>query len=317
VLRFDCDDNYTVDSLSSTTPSVEVQLGTAGEAFVKIQIRAAGENVTDLAEWPYISYQDSTSNGFFLRGGGSPQPTRGIHRQDSYFIPAAANAGGAQGTYWTTALTVFNLDGSPRTVEAYFTPRGSDGTTDFLHESLDLGMWSSHTWEDVVGSVFGSSGVGSLEVRGRDIIVSSRTSTPGAAGGSYGQGIPSVAPYHLIRLDDTTEQWAGGGVRSSAYRTNLGLCEVWGESAEIRVSLWNPDLSAAGSTTINLAPYGNTQINDLPLTVGAIDQWENGRVQLRILSGAGRVAAYLSIVDNVTGDATYIPIGYSPPSTGE
>jgi hypothetical protein len=27
--------------------------------------------------------------------------------------------------------------------------------------------------------------------------------------------------------------------------------------------------------------------------------------------------ARMSIVDNITGDATYVPVGFAPPSTGE
>ena len=317
VLRFDCDYTFTGDWLTTTANSIEIEFGTAGEDFIKIQFFVAGQNATDLATWPFLQYLDAWANGFLLHGGGGSQPERSVHPPDSYFIPAVANAGGAQGTYWTTDLTVFNPVGSPRTVEAFYTPRGSDGTTDYVAADLELGPSSSTTWENVVGTVFGTSGAGSLEVRGGDIIVSSRTSTPGLEGGSYGQGIPPLAPYHIIRADAAPVQWAGGVVRSPAYRTNLGLCEVWGEAAEVRVSLWNQDGSPAGDRTINLPPFGNTQINDLPQTLGALDQMDNGMVAVEILGGDGRVGAYLSIVDNITGDPTYLAVGFSPPSTAE
>jgi hypothetical protein len=317
VLRFDCDYTFTGDWLTTTANSIEIEIGTAGEDFIKIQFFVAGQSVSDLATWPYIQYLDGSANGFFLHGGGGSQPLRDSHPPNSYVIPAVANAGGAQGTFWTTALTVFNPIGSPRTVEAFYTPRGSDGTTDYVAAGLELGASSSTTWENVVGTVFGTSGAGSLEVRGGDIIVSSRTSTPGLEGGSYGQGIPPVAPYHVMRIGGAQVQWAGGVVRSPAYRTNLGLCEVWGEDAQVRVTLWGEDGSAAGTRTIDLPPFGNSQINDLPHTLGGLDQMENGMVELEILGGDGRVGAYLSIVDNVTGDPTYVPVGFSPPSTAE
>ncbi len=317
VLRFDCDFTFTAELLTTTTNSVEIEFGTAGEDYLKIQFFVAGHTVSDLATWPYLEYLDGWSNGFFLHGGGSSPPARGVHPPGSYFIPAVANAGGAQGTYWTTALTVFNPVGSPRTVEAFYTPRGSDGTTNYLAADLELGARSSATWENVVGTVFGTSGAGSLEVRGTDIIVSSRTSTPGLEGGSYGQGIPPLAPYHIMRIDGAQMQWAGGVVRSSAYRTNLGLCEVWGEDARLRVTLWGEDGLAVGTRTIDLPPFGNTEVNDLPHTLGGIDEMANGMVELEILDGDGRVGAYLSIVDNITGDPTYVPVGFSPPSTAE
>jgi hypothetical protein len=230
---------------------------------------------------------------------------------------AGFSMGAAQGTFWTTTLTVLNLVDSPQTVEAFYTPRESDGTTDYLAADLELGAHSSTTWEDVVATVFGTNGAGSLEIRGADIIVSSRTSTPGLEGGSYGQGIPPLAPYHILRTDGAQVQWAGGVVRSSAYRTNFGLCEVWGEDAQVRVTLWDQDGLVAGTRTIDLPPYGNTQINDLPHALGGLDEMENGMVGVEILGGDGRVGAYLSIVDNVTGDPTYVAVGFSPPSTAE
>lgn len=317
VLRFDCDYTFTGDWLTTTANSIEIEFGTAGEDFIKIQFLVAGQSVSDLATWPYIQYLDGSANGFLLHGGGGSQPERSVHSPDSYFIPAVAKVGGAQGTYWTTALTVLNLADSARTVEAVYTPRGSNGTTDYVAADLELGARSSTTWEDVVETVFGTSGAGSLEIRGGDIIVSSRTSTPGLEGGSYGQGIPPLAPYHVMRTDGAQVQWAGGVVRSPAYRTNLGVCEVWGEDAQVRVTLWGEDGSAAGTRTIDLPPFGNTQINDLPHTLGGLDQMENGMVELEILGGDGRVGAYLSIVDNVTGDPTYVPVGFSPHSTAE
>ena len=317
IVRFECDYTYTIDMITTATNSLEIEFGTAGEDFIKLDFMVSGHNVAELATWPILDYLDGGAGTLYVYGGGSSQPERGVHHSNAYFIPAVAKVGGAQGTYWTTSLTVLNLDDWPRTVEAFYTPRGSDGTTDFLAADLELGANSSTTWEDVVATVFGTTGAGSLEIHGADIIMSSRTATPGLAGGSYGQGIPSLLPGHILRTGGATVQWAGGIVRSPAYRTNFGLCEVWGEAAQVRVTLWDQHGQAAGTRTIDLPPYGNTQINDVPHTIGGLDAMENGTVEVEILGGGGRVGAYLSIVDNVTGDPTYVPIGFSPPSTAE
>jgi len=317
IVRFECDDTYSIDMVTTSATSLEIEFGTAGEDFIKIDFTVSGHTVADLAAWPYISYLDGTANGLFMYGGGPAPPARGVHHANAYFIPAVAKVAGAQGTYWTTSLTVLNLAASPRTLEAFYTPRGSDGATEYLAADLQLGAHASRTWQDVVATVFGTDGAGSLEIRGADIIVSSRTSTPGSQGGSYGQGIPSLLPGHILRIDGAQVQWAGGIVRSPAYRTNFGLCEVWGEEAQIRVTLFDQQGLPAGARTVDLPPYGNTQINDLPHTLGGLDQMENGTVKVEILGGAGRVGAYLSIVDNVTGDPTYVAVGFSPPSTAE
>ncbi len=314
VNRYDCDYNGPVDVITTESTSAEIQLGTAGEDFVKIQFLVTGESTIDIATWASLSYRNGNANTLFLHGGGAPGPIRGTHRTDAYYIPAAASVAGVGEAFWTTALTIFNLDGSPRTAEVFYTPRGSDGTTDYLRESFELDSGSSTTWDDVVGSVFATTGAGSLEVRGRDIIVTSRTSTPGADGGTYGQGIPAVAPHQVMRLNGAEMQVAGGVVRSPEFRTNLGVCEVWGESVQVRVSLWQSDGVAAGFRVIDLPPYGNAQINDLPHALGALDTMADGTVEVTVLNGSGRVATYLSIVDNLTGDPTYVPIGFLPPT---
>ena len=54
ILRFDCDFTYTADSLTTAANSIEIEFGTAGEDFIRIQFFVAGQSVADLATWPYI-----------------------------------------------------------------------------------------------------------------------------------------------------------------------------------------------------------------------------------------------------------------------
>ena len=42
----------------------------------------------------------------------------------------------------------------------------------------------------------------------------------------------------------------------------------------------------------------------------------NGIAKVTVLSGNGRIAAYLSVVDNATGDPTFIAIAPQSPSGG-
>ena len=224
--------------------------------------------------------------------------------------------GGAQGTYWTTSLTVLNLAGFPRTVEAFYTPRGSDGTTDFLAADLELGANSSTTWEDVVETVFGTTGAGSLEIHGADIIVSSRTATPGLEGARTAR---ASRRWRRTTSCAPAARRCSGRAASSAHRptARTSACARCGGGRRgpgDAVESAGPDRRDQDHRP---APYGNTQINDLPHALGGLDQMEDGAVEVEILDGGGRVGAYLSIVDNVTGDPTYLAVGFSPPSTVE
>ena len=61
-------------------------------------------------------------------------------------------------------------------------------------------------------------------------MISSRTSTPAGAGGTYGLGIPPLAPGDLLSIAGSGSAVAGGVKEvPGAWRTNLGLCEVAGK----------------------------------------------------------------------------------------
>jgi len=65
-------------------------------------------------------------------------------------------------------------------------------------------------------------------------------------------------------------------------------------------------MTALGSTTVELPPYGTVQLNRVVREVGVSGEVSDGVVRVEVTGGPGRVVAYLSVVDNVTGDPTTI-----------
>jgi len=193
----------------------------------------------------------------------------------------------------------------------YYTPREANGLTDADTAEITVPGGQSVTYEDVLGQLFGRSGADALEVASPVLVVATRTGTPAAGGGTYGQGVTPILPEQVLESVGTQMAVAGGVVRkrdSNGYtRSNLALNEVWGEPATAEVELLDSAGSSLGSKTVALPPYGNMQINDLVKSLAGVSTLQDGQIRVRLSSGPGKVAAALFIVDRSNDPAT-IPV---------
>lgn len=221
------------------------------------------------------------------------------------YVPTAANADGRFGSVWTTDLLIYHQGAS--TIHLWFNPTGSDNTG---VESVVLTLDDPVTvLENVVGTTFGSEGVGSIHyLADGPVIVTSRTWTTAETAGSYGQTITG-APVSDAAVPDTGQ---AGALRmfvdqKEGFRTNLGLTNFSGVSVTVEIEIFTSDGAAApgnSSFTVELPAYGMTQLNDL-LTRLSPGNREGLIVRVGVSSGQGAVLAYVSTVDNTTNDASY------------
>jgi hypothetical protein len=91
------------------------------------------------------------------------------------------------------------------------------------------------------------------------------------------------------------------GVRQdSAFRTNLVLANPNGTAATVEVTLLLADGTTATTRTVDLGPYGFSQLNvatDLGVT-----SLGGGSFLLTGKTAGGAVAAYASVIDATTSD---------------
>ena len=92
---------------------------------------------------------------------------------------------------------------------------------------------------------------------------------------------------------------------SVRYRTNLGIAETTGKPAVVELSVFLPDAKIAPRTQFTIGANEFRQFNVIH-EIG-LDNVYNARVQVRVLSGEGRITAYGSVVDMQTQDGTYVP----------
>jgi len=164
---------------------------------------------------------------------------------------------------------------------------------------------------DVVATLFGSEGSGSLHyIADGPVTVTSRTWTPGEEGGSYGLSLPGEpiggASFAGSGQAGTLRVTAN---QRSGFRANFGVVNVSPVAVAVLVEIFTADGEAApgdSSFTIDLEPFGTTQVNDIfkRLTAGS----RNGLiVRAGVTSSEGAILSYLTDVDNTTNDSTYQP----------
>jgi len=114
-------------------------------------------------------------------------------------------------------------------------------------------------------------------------------------------------------LEDTTIETVSSG-RGATFRTNLGLVEVSGNAATVRVTVTFADgneLAAGGADgTLDIAmqPNGFVQLSGLVRSVlgdardTSLGDLSGVQVRVEVLSGDGTVIPYVTSTDNGTGD---------------
>lgn len=113
--------------------------------------------------------------------------------------------------------------------------------------------------------------------------------TPGEAAGT------NMRPLQLLQVEESTR-----------FRSNVGLAEVTGNAVTIEIAVVPPDAKFTAVTQLTLQPNEFRQIGSLLSSLGLADT-HNARVTVSAIEGAGRVTAYVSVIDLQTNDPTYVP----------
>lgn len=224
---------------------------------------------------------------------------------ESLFVPAVIRGYGVNETRWRSDVRIFAIDGSgaASTVRITLHRSGFPPVT----SDVEIAPGTIASIDDIVYSMFGlDSGRGTLEIRpldgGARHIVTSRTWTAGSTG-AFGQSVP------VVRAADALA--AGRGAANlihidsnETFRCNVGLAEIAGVAATVRVRLLDASGTERFATSVALQPHGSEQFN---LADAGAPKVSNGRIVVDVLEGGGSVVAYASVVDNRTGDPIFIP----------
>ncbi|HVS32447.1 MAG TPA: proprotein convertase P-domain-containing protein [Thermoanaerobaculia bacterium] len=227
--------------------------------------------------------------------GDEPSATRPVRSESRRVIAAAASV-----PAWVTDLRLFSARDT--TASLVFTPSGADGRTAFAAVNVQIPAGTTVAFDDVVRSLFGTSGIGQIEIGG-DALATSRTYTR-TGSGTFGQFIPAVpaaeaaSSAFLPRLQN-----------SAAFRSNLGFAEAAGERGVVRVRLYEGERGTLlSSTDYTIEPFGHVQVP----AAGA----ETLVAELDVVEGPARLIAYASVIDNMSGDPMFLLATRAGPGPG-
>jgi uncharacterized repeat protein (TIGR01451 family) len=242
---------------------------------------------------------------------------------DALIIPAVAHADGINAKFQSD-VRVTNSSAQSLQYQVTFTATGGAGSANGRQTTFSIDPGRTIALDDVLRSWFGTGGesvTGTLEVRPLTQTASSTSNLPFSglpdlvtfaasrtfnvtANGTFGQYIPAIPFANFIGASNaqsnailSLQQIA----QSDRYRTNLGIVEGSGEAASLLVKVFGSNGAKLTEFPVNLAGGEHTQLNSF-LTTQGVGPLSDGRVEISVISGNGKVTAYASVLDNATSD---------------
>lgn len=237
---------------------------------------------------------------------------------DTYVIPAAANAAGGFGTRWMTRFSVFNpqLDYDLVVSLVYVPTNGAVGDEVLIDLPANALFYSDNILDEAFGV---TSGTGSLlvatfaednpgvpdKILSRAFLVNSDTYN-NASSGTFGQTIPGVWAGLMDYDSDGISAIAHGITNSGLFRTNVGAVNLGSCAVTLFVNVYDIDGNTVRKEApMYLPPYGHLQ-DKLPVNV------ENGTVEFFVDDPCSQdddryavVFPYTSTIDQRSGDPAY------------
>ncbi len=237
-------------------------------------------------------------------------------------IPVAGAVHGALNTYFRTDFAVMNTTEAPATGRFdYFGRAGERASAD-----VDLGPLQSRVMSDVIQSLFGittdSIGYVTFTTSSGSFAVTSRTyTTEVGKTTTYGTAVPPVPVSAALRagtvkriggLDDASIATISAG-RPGTFRTNVGLVEVTGAPATVRLTLSYiyplGRISARGTVSREyplaarefrlISVIANELLGSARTSLGDL---RNLQLDFEVVSGEGAVIPFATVTENGTND---------------
>lgn len=215
-------------------------------------------------------------------------------------VPAAFRGDGYHGTRWRSDLWLTNPSSDAAVSQVAFRDRSGAVAA---QKAFTVAAGNTLAIRDVLDTLALPAAAGTLAIASdRPLLATTRSWTPGA-NGSFGQFIPAFDTRRAIGSGDAAST-AIQLESSTRYRTNVGAAETAGEPATVRVRLYDANGTQIFVKEVPIPAFGQMQFN---FANEGAPTFGNGRATFEVAGGAGRVLAYASVVDNLSGDPVFIP----------
>jgi hypothetical protein len=215
----------------------------------------------------------------------------------STILPSAASVEGEQGSLWRTTASLVNTGASDAAVTLKFLGHDADGRGGPEFRYM---VRPGETLADVNGGFREGLTFGAVLVTSSSpfVFLQSETSTFVSHLGTVGQALPA---FGAADFADTTPKTLAPVRENASFRTNLVLANATEAPLTAHVVLYTADGTMVGSRDVDLPPLGMTQINRVGSALGAATL-DLGRISISTPTPGGLVAAYASVIDNITND---------------
>jgi len=255
----------------------------------------------------------------------TPVSSKGATSQYAVIIPAVGHLSGIN-SEWQSDVRITNAGFRPYKYRLTFTPAAGIIGGGVKQTDITVDAGATTALDDIVRNWYGFGSLkdgesGMLEITPVDdpvnaslvTVASSRTYNV-TQNGTLGQFVAAIPFPSFIG------KAAAGGLgqvlslqqlaQSNAFRTNVGITEGSGKNANALISIFN----ATGTKLLDIPQLVGAgqqlQLNALLLQKGiALD---NGRIEIKVTDGDGKITGYASVVDNGTGDpllVSGVPLG--------
>lgn len=282
------------------------QLGSFLAANGLASTNARIEVVVDSATgglYSYASVLDNTTTDPLLV---SPATTNTISAT-RYVLPGMADLNNGAANFHSD-IRVFNAAATGVDVTFTYYPQGNPGSP--VAKTVHINPFTIFASDNVLPTLLNVTSSGGAIVvttaANSSLVVSGRTYSNAATGGTYGQFIPAISPTDGIGGGDPALQVLQLE-QSKNFRSNIGMSELTGNPVTVQLTVFAPGSKVSASTNISLAPNEFTQLNGVIASLFPGVDTYNARAVLKVIGGTGRVTAYASVVDNFTQDPTYVP----------
>lgn len=278
--------NFQQGSLASYFPAI------AGQSRDGMTVRAIAGNAGAVSVYASV-INNRTQDPIYIQGIATPSSSRVI-------IPAVGRVPGIGGTFWRSDVTVMNPNAFGVRVSWRYLPAGSSNTAAGW-SSLTLAGGETRVLRDVA-SMFGvQSGTGALELAADGFaapVVTSRTYTTTADGGTYGQSIDPVTSYRA-------DAYVPGLRYDASYRSNVGFYNNSDTTTGVTAKLVNLYGQPVASAFVSVPAHAPVQFS-LAALFPNVNLAAYPTLTLHAHTDGGAILfGYGSVVDNASGDPVF------------
>ena len=215
-------------------------------------------------------------------------------------IPVAGHLPGANGTSWTTDVTLTNNTPSPVDVDLVFRPEDGIART----RRVTLGANQSALFKDAVDPTQFSgtnpaTWLGQLEVRSAgDVSATTHIFTQDTAGGTFGSTYDDFDPSILSKSGSIA-----GLIQSSHFRSNIAFANANDQANGFDYVVRREDGSVAATRHLDVPAHSTRQVS---IGNDVAESSDDRRLSLTWTSGSGGYVIG-SIIDDKSGDPTSAP----------